>query len=88
MIPSMPARNQPSTAQPQLGLPLSIRLTPDQRTGVDVVAAARGVAVGTIIREAVVQYLEGFTGPRGETLLQAVEAGEFDQIVIPDLGDE
>ena len=88
MITDMPRRSQPQPPRQPLGLPTNVRLPFEQRTALEVIAAARTVSTGHVIREALQRYLSEFVDERGQTILEAAAAGELDDFTVPDLGED
>ena len=74
MIQAMPRRDQPQPKPALANVPMSIRLTRVEREGLGLIADARLVSVGTLIREAIDDYLDRFEDASGQTLRQALEA--------------
>lgn len=92
MIDLMPPRDRPQPRTPSEQLlaarPISLRFTSGQRDGLEFLAAARGVALGAVVREAVEAHLQGFTDASGRTLLEVADDGELTGFVVPDLGPD
>lgn len=61
---------------------LQLRLTPTQHEALRMVAQASGETVSTVLRTAVVAYLDGFTDSAGVTLLEQLEADSASQAVL------